>query len=161
MKLLDERGRLFGLINLIDLAVVLIIAALGAGLYFKSNKLVDSTPLSTTPIKMEILCMDMNPDIAGQIKVGDGLWESDTKAFLGKVTNLEVRQARQMIPTADGRMVWADLPNRKEVLLTLQGDGTISEGEVRLGRRDVRAGLLVFVHSQTWTARGAFQRVSW
>lgn len=161
MKFLDERGKLFGIINLIDLAVVLLLVFLAAGVYYKSERLTEQTPLTTTPITMEFLALDVPEVVAGQIKAGDGAWDRDTNSYLGKIIKVEVRPAQMMTPTADGKQVLAQLPTRQDVLMTIQGEGQVSESDVRLGRRDVRAGLTIFMNSQSWMVRGIFQQIKW
>ena len=56
MKLIDNNGRLFGKISIIDVLVILVVAAMGAALYLKTNhNEITSTATSNDTITYQVL----------------------------------------------------------------------------------------------------------
>ena len=54
MKVIDNNGRLFGKISLIDVLAVLVVLALGAALYVKSNQPHTGASVPTQPITYQV-----------------------------------------------------------------------------------------------------------
>lgn len=75
MKLIDEKGRLFGLINLIDFFVVIFLLAMIPSLFLGYKLLFPKkvAPLGSDIKEIELRCqfINLNPDVAKMISVGD------------------------------------------------------------------------------------------
>jgi len=81
MKIIDENGRLFGRINIIDLFVVIFLIGL-IPLFFYSKRLAVKKPVMIEEeIETEVTCraIKIKPDIAGLISVGDQEADKDGK----------------------------------------------------------------------------------
>ncbi len=66
MKLIDEKGRLFGKVNLIDLVVIVLVVAVIGALCMKlfGNKAVESITSPNVAITYEVVCEDVPQAVA-------------------------------------------------------------------------------------------------
>ena len=119
MKIINEKGKLFGIINIIDLALLLVIAALavGAVLYMKR----EGSPVAELPTKdyyVTILCRENRQEVVDAIKVGDLLY------FGNAFTNLEITDIKTNpkinVPMPDGTIVSAQHPEMKDIFVTIK-----------------------------------------
>jgi len=94
MKIIDSKGKLFGLINILDLAILLILVASAFIFYNAATQLHDFKYDENKMFKIEVLCQGISLERADVIKVGD----------------LELRRARIIdIERADTRpLIFAD-----------------------------------------------------
>lgn len=87
MKIVDEKGKLFGKVNLIDLLlIVLVVAAIA----FAAVKLTDTAAVSSSgqTFEMSFYTEEVSDFVAEKIKVGDVLMDADRNVDLGKVTEV-------------------------------------------------------------------------
>lgn len=142
--MIDEKGRLFGKINIIDLAVVLVIVLLAGGILYreKGSSAVVAQPRT---VVMKVVCLGVYPDAATQIKPGDQLVASGNLVPV-YVKDVKIRRALNGTPNAEGQIILAEHPFRKDVLLTLEGKTmAVSPAEIVLGGQRVRAGIEDYV----------------
>src|SRR5690554_1165418 len=90
MKIINEKGKLFGLINIIDLAVVMILGLLvvGGAMRMKSKPIVVSET-SKAYITYEV--QDIRMVSVDNIEVGDPLYHYDKGDFVGTIVEKEVK----------------------------------------------------------------------
>ena len=77
MKFIDEKGRLFGKINLIDLLVILLVVAAAAAVIWKTVGQKAAASVQAEPIRVTytVLCEDVPQDICdyAETQVGEKL----------------------------------------------------------------------------------------
>lgn len=88
VQVFDKKYRLFGVINLIDLAVVIAVLVAGFAVY----RVLSPAPTETGTVKGKevrytVLCPALRSVSADQIKVGDALYKATGKP-IGKVTGV-------------------------------------------------------------------------
>ena len=111
MKLINEKGKLFGVINVVDLLVLLAVIAVAAGVGYKlfapqiaeaAAKQVDMTMIvrvrGATPFL--VAEVERNSQVGKQIVSGN----SYTSAV---ITDMQIEPYDQQVTTADGRIVTA------------------------------------------------------
>lgn len=135
--MIDEKGRLFGLINIIDLVVLLLILLLAGGYFYRQNQ---QAPAETYTATVKVLCPYLRPEVAEQIHQGDELVARGQVQPV-RVTELRVLTARDSDTRADGELVLQQHPFRKDVYLTLEGPVSFTGAEVFLAGQPVRAGI--------------------
>lgn len=93
MKLIDEKGRLFGVVNLIDFFVILFLLAMVPAFYFgykiifRKPTVQESFEKGIKEIKLSCEFIKLRPDIAGLLSVGDA--EFDNKGrIIGEIVEL-------------------------------------------------------------------------
>ena len=64
MKVLDEKGKLFGKINLIDLIVivVLVLILVAVGWKLAGSRIADAIESNAPVMEYEVLCTEIDPD---------------------------------------------------------------------------------------------------
>ncbi|MBQ9267879.1 MAG: DUF4330 domain-containing protein [Clostridia bacterium] len=114
--------------NLIDIAVVVLIIALGFALYLKFG-VYDHTKTEAAMSKIEysIKIYNVRNYTADAFQVGDTVYDSQTKLAIGKIMNIETESAKTVKETTNGKAVTAENPNRYDVLLTIETDGMETE----------------------------------
>ncbi|WP_069648884.1 DUF4330 domain-containing protein [Caloranaerobacter ferrireducens] len=140
MKIIDSKGRIFGLINIIDLAVLLIFALLVVGggyKFFKSkpNMIVEGQKVL---VKLEISNV-RKPTVDG-IEEGALLYHYDRGQVFGKIVEKKVENYKEAVTTSDGRIVMADVPGKYVVNLVVEADAVITDQVIIVGGEHTRIG---------------------
>lgn len=149
MKVIDEKGKLFGKINLIDLLVVLVILAVIVGVFWKlaGDEVTDAiAPTAKTMIEYEVLCTAVQTDAARSAEetaVGQKLM-SNGSLLNAEVTACVVEPYITTNVDAAGNTVAVTDQARSNVRFTItaelaSGDKTNSVGsqEVRVGKSHI------------------------
>ncbi|MEW6770605.1 MAG: DUF4330 domain-containing protein [Bacillota bacterium] len=157
MRLLDEKGRIFGRLNLIDAIILLVLLMLAAGAAYKFF-----LPQSTTPptlVKFTVLVPAVPPETARMVKAGDRLVAG---ASYVPVTIKEVvsEPALSTETDAHGRKVVARDPYFKDLLVTLEGQVPITTAQIKLGAQEIRAGREYYVKTLTYELKGTIIKVT-
>jgi hypothetical protein len=142
-EVIDEKGRLGGKINIIDLAIVLVIIALIGGFLYK-DKAASTSPTAKTMI-VKIVCPNAFPGVEKNLKVGDYL-VANSALTSAKITEMTVDAAKWVAPDSNGKLVLSRSPLRKDIYLTLEGvSPQYSSAEISFGGQMLRAGKEDFV----------------
>jgi len=149
MNLIDKRGRIFGLINIIDLLVILLILAVVGRFALKAQQ--RPSAIESKNIEVVLLVKEVRDATANVIKEGDIVSETKTNMLLGKVTNVEVIPSDTLVNTADGRVVNYPNPILKDVYVTLVGTGTVGENATVIGNSEIRVGTILNVKTNVYS----------
>ncbi len=135
-KIVDENGRLFGKISVIDLFVILLVVVIGIALYVKYNVLdVTSTGAQTQPITYTVVINGVRDYTVNALKIGDKVYDKDSSGnSVGTITDISVADARAISEKADGTSVLGYVENCYDVTLTIQADGLVSGGRTLVNR---------------------------
>ena len=140
-KLIDEHGKLWGLINPIDLVVIIILCALGikvfsdyrpAPLDFKENQ-----------ITVGLLVKNIPRYLVDSITVGQDVFQDGSNAYLGKIKATRVEPAELLLEN-NGAILLTKSPRNFDLRLALKKRARIIKGPARsgvyLGKFAVRVG---------------------
>lgn len=137
MKLMDKNGRLFGKISVIDVVVVLVVLVMAAALYVKNTSLSHtSTRVTNTSITYQVTAYNVRQYVADAVQEGDLVYDQDysTGGTLGAIQSIEVQPSGKLTELYDGTVVSAPAQDSVNLVLTIQGEGLISEGRYQLNR---------------------------
>ena len=137
MKLIDRNGRLFGKVSVIDLIVVAVVLVLAVALNMKNNHLSHtSTSVTNDPITYQVLVSGSRNYVADAIREGDLMFDQDRSSggTLGKILSIEVLPGSKMAELNDGTVEVIPAEDCVNLLLTIQGEGIVSEGRCLLNR---------------------------
>ena len=131
MKIADEKGRLFGKINIIDLLVIIVILAAVCFALFryvlpKADKGEEQT------CEMVLFCHDAPRFTAEQVKVGDSVWDQSYDVDLGTVKSVEILPLMETQTGPDGRTVSTESDWLVSVVLVLDSKGIKEEHGLRV-----------------------------
>lgn len=136
MKIIDNNGRLFGKISIIDVAVVLLVAVLAVALNHKAQLPQTSTNTENTPITFQLWVRNQRPEILDAIHVNDGLYDPDrsTGGSLGQIREIQVSDGTQQGEMSDGTVAQLPCEGRVDLLITVDGSGLVENGSFILNR---------------------------
>jgi hypothetical protein len=157
-KLIDEHGKFLGLINPIDLAVIIILFALGikvfsdyrpAPLNYKENQ-----------ITVGLLVKDIPFYLVDSITTGQDVFLDSSNAYLGKIKVTRVEPA-ELLLESNGAILPIKSPRNLDLRLTIKNRGRIIMGPahsgVYLGKFAVRVGDHVKAHTLYSSIRGEIE----
>ncbi len=126
MKIADEKGRLFGKINIIDLLVIVVILAAICFAVFR-YALPDRDKGAEQACEMVLYCHDTPKFTAEQIKKGDVVWDQGTDLDLGTVKSFEILPLMETSAGPDGTSVTTESDWLVSVVLVLDSRGVKDE----------------------------------
>lgn len=138
MRLIDEKGRLFGFINIIDLAVLSILLLLAGGFIYKAEMKKRGGPQAKEVI-VRAYFPYVHPDVANAVHVGDQL-VAGTDYVNVWVEKVEVKPALYTTTRQDGTRFLTTDPFRKDVFVEIRGKTPITGAEVVLAGQKIRIG---------------------
>ena len=111
MKIINEKGKLFGIINVVDLlvlvAAIAVVAGVGYKLFAKQIKEVASPQVSLT---MTVRVRGATPFLVNEVQrnsqVGKSLVNGNSYVN-AQITDMKIDDYNQQVTTADGRIVTA------------------------------------------------------
>ncbi|MBC7343433.1 MAG: DUF4330 domain-containing protein [Clostridia bacterium] len=153
MRLVDAKGRLLGIINLIDLLVVILV--IGAALVVAWPRLSHQITIDQgQPVKVLLYVDYVKPDVAEALKVGDQISVVSGGA-LGRITDVKVQPLKVVTTKDDGTRVVVSDPYYKEVYITVEGKGQLGHGTAKVGGNEMLVGDVIKVHTDNFRANNA------
>ncbi|HSH35939.1 DUF4330 domain-containing protein [Schnuerera sp.] len=139
MKIINEKGKLFGIINIIDLVVVLIIALLAVG----GVKRMKKSPVAIAETKKALITVEVSDvrmaTVDGIVK-GDPLYHYDKGQFLGEIVEKKVEPYKEPVESGDGRWILAEVPEKYVVTMIVESDVKENPDVVIAGGEQIRIG---------------------
>lgn len=155
MALLDDRGRLFGKVNVIDLLVLVLLAALVVFVFARFDK----TAAANGTIRTTFVIEKLRETSVRQFQMGDGIYD-DSGLYLGKVTQRTEVPTVTDVPTATGDLNPAESRLTKDLTLEVTGRGHVSGRSARIGSLPLLVGKFVVIRGPTAEARAQIRDVS-
>lgn len=127
-RFIDERGRLFGAVSVVDVIVVILALALIAAVYAKFHVLdKTSSDVPTSEVTYQVKISSVRDSAVSTILAGDALYSS-TGTDLGTITAVETRDAERTTQLLDGTLVNGTVENRIDIYLTLKAPCAVTNG---------------------------------
>lgn len=142
MKFIDEKGRIFGKINIFDLivllALVIAVGAIGYKVIKDRREASGKVPVKTYIVTVKASAM---PDTFSEALLKDPRLYYDNERFVNaKVVDVREEPAVIMVQTADGRLVEAISPDLKDVYIDIEVVDSQEPPDIRIGRYAVAVG---------------------
>ena len=156
-KFIDENGRLFGLVSLIDVAVIAIAAVLVFALTTKETASpIISIAAPMDKISYELTISNMPEGRLNSLKAGESIYDSDNGNPLGTIADIKVEDCVISILKADGTFDYAPVEGRYNVIMTIQADAITDERQHTYVNRAslVALGWSLNIHTQASTFSG-------
>ncbi len=136
-KIIDRNGRLFGKISVIDIVVVLLVAVLAVAFYVKNNRLdASKADGADETITVTMLAENLPMNAVDALRVGDKVYDKERNSggAIGVITNIEILPAGTTEELSDGTFARLTNEDGRNVVLTIQGKGTVINGRYILNR---------------------------
>ena len=162
MKFIDEKGRLFGFINPVDLIVIVLILSIigGVGYRFLSSRLnKDGNILSGDKEAYVTLYANLQtPEVADAIKIGDKL-VANNQYTDAEVVDVKVEPAAYVSPNSEGKAVKSEHPLWKDITITVKDKVNPSNVILKVGDQEVRVGYSFIFKTQTVEANTKIRNI--
>ena len=127
-KIIDENGRLFGRVSVIDVGVLLLAVVLVAAFVTKD----EVTPIAVVAAPMQdvsyvVTITNMPEGRLESLREGDTLYDAETKYALGKVASVEAEDCTISMLKADGTYVMAPIEGRYNVTVHVDAKAMVDE----------------------------------
>ncbi len=129
--MIDNRGKLFGRINIIDLCVILvIIAAIGVTVFkFKFSAHSDVSASNGT-VTYTVTTNGVRDFTVKQFKVGDKMYDKENDKYMGDVVSVSSEPAMDYITCADGSIKYVVMPERYDLTVVVSSPARINGEEI-------------------------------
>ena len=143
MKVLDEKGKLFGKINLIDLIVivVLVLILVAVGWKLAGSRIADAIESNAPVMEYEVLCTEIDPDTCDYAvaHIGDQLM-SNGEMVNGTITNCVIEPHMLTVLNSEGVPVQVEDPDFHNLRFTIQSSVTETSNAYAVGSQELRVG---------------------
>ena len=150
MKIIDERGSLFGKINIIDLFVVILILSV-IPMVMWGNRLAShpkSLPKETKEtIEVKIKLNAIIPELAEVIKEGDV--EEDKSGIVGRIVKIISNEPQKILSMGENIE-----SGYREIRLLLELSCVVGEGTIKYGNNVLRIGAGLTFTTDLYTVGG-------
>ncbi len=151
--IVDEKGKLFGKINLLDLLLILIILAAftAAGIYFLGGGTLKAE--KTVPIVYTVEIKNKDLEYFDHLVAGEQVISGITKEKMGKIKAVTVTEA-QNITQADDALILSTTEGKHDGRVQIEADASLTYPDLMLGNEDVKIGLSVALRSESAAMHG-------
>jgi hypothetical protein len=161
VRLVDNRGRLFGKINIVDIVVLLVIVALAVFVAVRVTDEDVSVSVETTSVKVTYLVQPADPMMVDAYRVLGPLTDKNGKA-LGTIEKTEVLEMLPVQFMGFAGDYSLRFPVAPKVRLVVSAQGTVyDDGFVRVGSTAIRVGDFFKVLGPGWEASAEIAKVEW
>ncbi len=163
MKLIDEKGKLFGKLNIVDLVVVVVIVAIVATVVvrFTSSKLNANGLNPATPDQYCYITAYSSlqvPEVAEALKVGDHIVNSG-KYTDAEIVDIKVEPAAYVGVNSEGEAVYSEHPLWKDITVVIREKIDPSNVTIKVGGQEARVGYSYIIKTQTVEANAKIRGV--
>lgn len=161
MKIINEKGKLFGLINIVDLSIIVLILLIGAVVVLKTAGS-DVSPIATEESLQEIT-VTFKSSIRGD-EQSKALKEKDQLISLLNPVDAHIKSVTYTpyevpISTADGRQVYSVDPKKKAITVKFTMKTRKSNGIISLGSQEVAVGKQFILKTRTFENNGTIEAI--
>ena len=137
MKIIDNNGRLFGKISIIDVVVLLLAVVLATALYMKTHtKPHTSTEIASDTITFTYFCRGIPEYVKDGLRVGDQIFDVENLAVgsLGEIVDLQFFPGTEYKKTDSGFVGFVPVEECVDILVTVRGQGIITGDTYQINR---------------------------
>jgi len=134
-KIIDDKGRLFGLFSIIDVIVAVVVVILAASVILKfSGKANPLTATNTVEVTFTVQISTIRESNVKHLRVGDKIYATDIGTMLGTISDVKVTGAKSIESLPNGTYVEADVEGYFDVLLSVDSICSFSNGRYYVDR---------------------------
>lgn len=143
MKLIDDKGRIFGLVNYIDLFLILaVLFVLGRFVLVDGEGAFPDGLNSDSSKEVEILyyVKGVKDVSTNGVQIGDVFRDVTTNNVIGEVTKIDIQPSSIMTTDEKGNVVYSEIPDRFDMYVTIKGMGQITDNEIKVANEEIKIG---------------------
>jgi len=153
VKFINEKGKLFGIINPVDLIVIILLLSIIGGIGYRLVSARLNTEGATIfddekEAYVTLYASLVTPEVAEAIKIGDKLIANNQYTD-AEVVDVKVEPAAYVSPNSEGKAVKSEHPLWKDLTITVKGKVNTSNVILKVGEQEVRVGFPFIFKTQT------------
>lgn len=161
--MIDKNGKIFGIINIVDLAVLLILVLFVGAVGYKvigskNTGNIIGTKTEDKEVVVTVLARLKPESVANSLKEGDKLVAKNNWTN-GVIESVEYTEADYSVPTDKGELVLDKHPMHKDVKVTLRFKTDVSGPIISFAGQEVRIGADYWVKTQTVEVQGLITNI--
>lgn len=126
--IIDNNGKLFGKISIVDILIVAVLLAAIGGVYYKFGRSKTVSPFSKPDtIEVSFYVEDIPAFVANSIKEGDLAKDRVNNITIGKITSAVVGPDIFFYPNSEGQAIASSKPGYASIQFTVRGQGVYSD----------------------------------
>lgn len=163
MKVIDNKGRLFGKLNLIDLLVILLVLALAVAVVLKvtghgadKDAKVDYSQGDINSLEYTVICKVVNRILLPSLQeeIGNQLMSNGELVEDCRILDIKVDPCMERIILDDGTVKTVENPLYCDLTFTIGGTAPYAENAYHVGSQEVRVGKSHIVKTTTMELTG-------
>ena len=161
-KIIDENGKFFGLVSLLDIGAVLLAAALAFAVYTRFFTVeTTSVTVGSAPFTYELRIQNVRDINEDSLLPGDVLYSTENNVVLGSVTQVEMVESVAAGLRADGVYVTAPAEDRYDLIVQVEAEGIVSGGRYFASRTfEISPNESIDFYTKYYTSSGTVWSVS-
>lgn len=140
---LDSKKRIFGIINILDFLVILIILIFVFGGIDRLNTFKNISSADLSNCEITIIATEISEGLSDEIQLGDKLYFSVSGSYFGTIKNVEILNHKELVTLEDGKIIFMEMPNIYDATIVINTkikddpDGImISTNQVYIGQEN-------------------------
>ena len=135
--MIDNQGRLFKKISIVDVLIIVAILAVVVGyVYRQTSERLEVIINPTTPFYVTIHGAGIRHFIVDAVDVGDVMYRRHSRQPLGRVVEIHVEPAMDILLRSDGTAALVPSEGRYDIFITLESIGSITNVGYFVGGND-------------------------
>lgn len=156
-RLIDDRGRLFGKVNVVDILVLLVVIAVAT---FVGLRVSDGGAGESVPVKTTYAVQPANHlMVAGYTTLG-ALYDQAGR-YLGTISSAEVVEPEPIHFAGWGDKFGLYFAEASQVLIVVESEGILAGDSVHVGSLDARVGTKLSLRGPGWQGDAYIVDVDW
>jgi len=150
MKLINEKGKLFGIINVVDLAVlvIVIVAVLAVAFRITGGDIKTPVPVQQKKVTVTLLATAKRDYMFTAFKKGDQLMYGKLFVPDAYIEEVELVPSMVNVPLPSGEMVAAPDPLCKDIIIKVTAKAEEGESVLKIGNSEIRVGATYVLSTQ-------------
>lgn len=142
MRVLDDKGRVFGKISIIDLLMIIVLISLAVwfGYSMFGRNLHQDAAQRQQETEIVVVVSGIRPTTAEAIAKGGKIFEFKTGALVGEVVGVTTGPSKLWLVEGDGRWVQFESQDRVDAFVTIRGTARIGEDVITMNGVEIRVG---------------------
>lgn len=150
MKFIDDKGKIFGKINIVDLTLLLLVIVVVIGGTYKFSQINNTTQDHLQKIDLKIEIEKEKVGLVNAIKEGDLLLDSVRGTEFGEVISKTVKSHKELVIGKDGKVEFKEIPDTYDVELEIISPAMVTEEGILIGRKPTYIGSSVRLKSNLY-----------
>ncbi len=156
-RLLDDRGRLFGKVNIVDIIVLVVIVAI---VVFAAVRLTGGGTVATVPVKVTFLDKRVDASFVPAAEATQTIRDAAGNV-IGVVQSVDITPSVEELVTPDGQLKTFASSTKKDVAYVVMCQGTITDSTAHIGSLAARVGADVRIVGPGYEAQTTISAVVW